>query len=110
MSGERPASPRDPGRAIGLDVRDLDRDIARRLGLRGQARGALVVHVEPLSPAYDAEIRRGYVILEINRKAVESGADYRRATTAARPGDVLTFLVHIASGQRALRTVRVEGE
>ncbi|HSK09009.1 MAG TPA: trypsin-like peptidase domain-containing protein [Vicinamibacterales bacterium] len=110
VSGARPARPRDPGRAIGLDVRDLDRDIARRLGLRGQARGALVVHVEPLSPAYDAEIRRGYVILEINRKAVESGADYRRATTAARPGDVLTFLVHIASGQRALRTVRVEGE
>jgi serine protease Do len=104
-SGE-PAGEDQP--AIGLDVRDLDRDIARRLGLKGDARGALVVHVEPLSPAYDAEIRRGYVILEINRQAVGSAADYRRAAGRARAGEVLTFLVHMTSGQRALRTVRVE--
>ncbi|MBP7568742.1 MAG: Do family serine endopeptidase [Acidobacteria bacterium] len=105
VSGE----PEDEARpAIGLDVRDLDRDIARRLGLRGDSRGALVVHVEPLSPAYDAEIRRGYVILEINRQLVASAADYRRAAGRARAGEVLTFLVHMTSGQRALRTVRVE--
>ncbi len=94
--------------AIGLDVRDLDRDIARRLGLKGSDRGALVVHVEPLSPAYDAEIRRGYVILEVNRQPVGSAAEYRRLAARARAGEVLTFLVHMASGQRALRTVRVE--
>jgi S1-C subfamily serine protease len=105
VSGERE---REAHSAIGLDVRDLDRDIARRLGLKGDNRGALVVHVEPLSPAYDAEIRRGYVILEINRQVVASAADYRRAASRARPGEVLTFLVHMTSGQRALRTVRVE--
>ncbi|MBP1633510.1 MAG: degP [Acidobacteria bacterium] len=97
-----------PGAAIGLDVRDLERDIGRRLGLKAGTHGALVVHVEPLSPAYDAEIRRGSVILEINRREVASAADYRRVAARARPGDVLTFLVHIPSGSRALRTVRVE--
>jgi len=48
------------------------------------------------------------VILEINRREVASAADYRRVAARARPGDVLTFLVHIPSGSRALRTVRVE--
>jgi serine protease Do len=93
---------------IGIDVRDLDREIARRLGLGQNANGVLVVHVEPLSPAYDADIRRGTVILEINRREVRSVSDYRRLTMAAKPGSVLTFLVHVNGGQRALRTVRVE--
>jgi serine protease Do len=98
----------DQAEGIGIDVRDLDREIGRRLGLTTNALGVLVVHVEPLSPAYDADIRRGTVILEINRREVRSAAEYHRITNAAKPGSVLTFLVHVNGGQRALRTVRVE--
>ena len=67
----------EPGRAIGLGVRDLDREAARRLRLPRDVEGVLVAHVEPLSPAYDADLQRGHVILEINRQKVRSAADYR---------------------------------
>jgi serine protease Do len=99
----------EPSGGIGLTVRDLDRDVARRLRLPHDVHGALVSEVEPLSPAYDADIERGYVILEINRQPIASAADYRLLTTKAKPGQVLAFFVVEPGGQHALRTVRIEG-
>ena len=107
------AEPRAPagaeaGNAIGLGVRDLDRESGRRLGLPRDVEGALVAYVEPLSPAYDADLQRGHVILEINRQKVRSAADYERLAATARAGQVLAFLVQMSGGGRALHTVRVE--
>jgi serine protease Do len=96
------------GRAIGLGVRNLDREAARRLGLPRDVEGALIAYVEPLSPAYDADLQRGQVILEINRQRVRSAADYERLAAAAKAGQVLAFLVQLSGGDRALHTVRVE--
>jgi S1-C subfamily serine protease len=65
--------------------------------------------VEPLSPAFDADIERGHVLLEINRKPVRTMDDYRRLTAAVRPGDVLTIYVYKPElNQRALETVKIE--
>ena len=95
---------------IGLSVRDVDGELARKLNLPRGLRGAVVSQVEPLSPAYDSDIERGYVILEINRKKVQSADDYRRLTADARPGAVLMFFMYTPGGQHALRTVRVESQ
>ncbi|MGE5358285.1 MAG: trypsin-like peptidase domain-containing protein [Bacteroidales bacterium] len=102
-----------PGRAapIGLTVRELDRDTMTRLGIPAKVTGVLVSQVDLLSPAYDAEIDRGSVILEINRTRVASVDDFRRLTSAARPGDALTFYVYAPSlGVRSLHTIQVEGQ
>ncbi|HEY3381457.1 MAG TPA: Do family serine endopeptidase [Vicinamibacterales bacterium] len=96
------------GGGIGLTVADLSKKIVRHLRLPSGVRGAIVSKVEPLSPAYDAEIERGDVILEVNRQPVSSAADYRRLTAAAKPGQVLALFVLMPGGQHALRTVRVE--
>ncbi len=112
VDADRPPSPAGHSNstaAIGLGVRGLDGDLARRLRLGRSVGGVIVVDVEPLSPAYDAEIERGDVILEINRQPVASPADYRRLTAAAKPGQVLVFFLVMPGGQHALRTVRVEG-
>ena len=55
--------------------------------------GLLVQRVEPFSPAHDAGILRGQILLEVNRQAVNSVAGYRRAVQASRPGDVLAVFV-----------------
>ena len=47
--------------------------------------------VDPMSPAFDADIERGHVLLEINRQPVRSIEDYRRLTASARPGEVLAL-------------------
>ena len=69
----------------------------------------LITRVEPLSAAFDADVERGTILLEINRQRVESAADFRRIARAAHPGDVLTLYVYAPDvDQRQLKTIRVE--
>ena len=69
----------------------------------------LITRVEPLSSASDADLQRGTVLLELNRKPVASVADYRRVDAAVRPGDILTLYLYAPDvGQRQLKTVRVD--
>jgi S1-C subfamily serine protease len=69
----------------------------------------VVSRVEPMSPGFDAEIERGHVVIEVNRRPVRSIEEFRRLTSMARPGDVLAFYLYIPEiQQRALRTVRLD--
>jgi serine protease Do len=94
---------------LGLSVHEVDAEHAARFRLPDGLRGIVVSQVEPLSPAFDADIERGHVLLEINRKPVRTMDDYRRLTAAVRPGDVLTIYVYKPElNQRALETVKIE--
>jgi serine protease Do len=110
-SGQRDGASRGQPVPIGLTVRDLDKDTVARLGIPRKVSGVLVTQVELLSPAYDGEIERGSVIMEINRTRLSSVEDYRRITGAARPGDPLTFYLYVPSvGRHELHTIQVEGQ
>ena len=78
------ASPLVPGRdsLLGLTVRDLDAAAFNRLKLPQATRGVLITRVDPLSAAYDAELERGTVLMEINpfdQFGVELGKDIARS-------------------------------
>jgi serine protease Do len=94
--------------AIGLTVRDLDGDVRQRYHLPRGLQGVVVWRVEPMSPAHDADIERGAVVLEINRRPVTSAAEYSRLTAGARTGDVLTFYLYVPDSGRTLRAVRID--
>ena len=94
---------------LGVAVRDLDGDDAARLALPSGIRGVLIARVEPLSAGFDADLERGQVILEVNRRPVASARDFERLVAGARPGDVLAVYLYLPDQeQRALRTLRVE--
>jgi serine protease Do len=100
----------DQDGSLGLLVRDLDAAAFNRLNLPSKTRGVLITRVEPLSPSSDADVQRGTVLLEINRKPVTSVDEYRRIASTARPGDVLALYVYSPDlDQRELKTVRIEG-
>jgi Do/DeqQ family serine protease len=106
-------SPADQGqegeRGIGVSVQELTRQLRARWKLPAALSGVIVTRVAPLSPADEADLRHGDVIIEINRTAIRTVGDYRQVAAAAMPGDVLTFYVYDpASGQRALHTLRAE--
>jgi S1-C subfamily serine protease len=62
-----------------------------------------------MSPAFDADIERGHIVLEINRQAVASVGDFQRMTARARPGDILTMYVYKPElNQRTLETVKLD--
>src|SRR5262245_12544281 len=94
---------------LGLTVRDLDANAFNRLDLPAQTRGVLITRVEPLSAAFDAELQRDTVLIEINRKPVRSADEFRRIASASHPGDVVALYVYVPElDQRKLVTVRVE--
>jgi len=102
----QPSSQR--GLPLGLSVRDIDREFADRSNWPAAAGGVVVSRVEPMSPAFDAEIERGHVVLEVNRQPVRSVEDFRRLTSGARSGDVLTLYLFKPESGRALHTVKID--
>lgn len=98
-----------PAVPLGLVVRDLDRGFDGRLEVPESIKGVIVSRVDPTGAAFSAQIHKNYVITEINRRPIESVADYNRIVTAARPGDVLAMYYYDPGlAQRALVTVTVE--
>jgi serine protease Do len=106
----RPPAPEPaPSVPLGISVRELDRRFAGRLEVPDTVQGVIVSRVDPTGAAFSAAVRRGFVIMEINRKPVRSVADYQRIVSAARPGDVLALYYYDpALAQRSLVTVTVE--
>ena len=106
--GERPQPSSQRGQALGLMVRDLDAETAGKLRLPEDATGVLVSRVEPMSPAFDADIARNHVLLEINRQPVRSIEDYRRLTARLQPGEVVALYVYKQETGRELVAVRLD--
>jgi serine protease Do len=97
------AAPSDPPR--GLTVRELDPGLARRLDVPAGISGVVVMRVDPAAASFVPGIHRGFVVMEINRQAVRSAADYQRIVGGARGGDVLAFFGYDTSlGQRLFVT------
>jgi serine protease Do len=100
---------RYPGTSpLGLTVRNLDAELLQHLGLPSGTQGVVVARVDPAGPAFDAEIERGHVLLEINRRPVRSVDDYHRIMSGVHSGDVLTLYVYKPESGHALHTVKID--
>jgi serine protease Do len=78
---------------MGLTVQDLTPEIAESLGLERGTGGVVVSGVEPGSPAEDAQLRRGDVILEVNRKPVKSAGEFSTAVRSTAADKSVLLLV-----------------
>jgi serine protease Do len=83
---------------FGLRVREIDPEIAGRLGLDENAKGVVVTDVDPDSKAGQADIRQGDVIIEINRQPVESIDDYNSQLGKIEKGDTVQMLLRRGGG------------
>ncbi len=109
--GDRLPRPPPPSNEVplGMIVRELDRGVVGRLDIPDSVDGVIVSRVDPGGEAFAAQVRRGFVIIEINRRPVRSVADYERIVSAARPGDVLTLFYYDPSQtQRAVVPITVD--
>ena len=81
--------------ALGLEVSDLDDDLRQQFGL-GDAKGVVITAVEPGGPAADAGLRPGDLVLEVDRKPVDSAEALEKHLAAG--GDSILFLVRRGDG------------
>jgi serine protease Do len=77
---------------LGMTVQNMTPQLAENLGL-DKADGVVVTAVEPGGSADEAGIRRGDVIVEVDRKPVRGVEDYRKAIGGSRKGRGILFLV-----------------
>ena len=87
---------------LGLDVQELTAGLAEKFKIE-EARGVLIVKVEPNSLAQAEGLREGDVIKEVNRAEVVSVAEYAAALARSRHGD--TILLRVLREKRAFYVV-----
>jgi serine protease Do len=92
---------------FGLSFDDLTPDIARQLGLPVETHGALVESVEPFTPASEAGVKRGDVILEVNRQGVSSANRAARELRRISSGQP-AFVLLLRGGNRLFVEMRKE--
>jgi len=85
--------PAEPGREwFGLRVTTVTPDIAKQLGLE-KTEGVVIEGVETGSAAQDAGLRKGDLILEVNRQRIKDENDYRNAMEKIKTGQGVLLLV-----------------
>ena len=77
----------------GVGLNDLTPELREQLQAPNDLRGALIEQVQPGSPADDAGLERGDVILEVNRHRVSSAADVQQALKDVPAGQDALVLV-----------------
>jgi serine protease Do len=92
---------------LGLALADLTPDVRQQLNVPEQVKGAAIQDVRPGSPADDAGLTAGDVILEVNRKPVDSAENVTNAVHSVPSGKDILLLVW-SKGGASYRVVHPE--
>ena len=92
---------------IGVQIEQVSKEVADSLGL-GKVTGAMVVNVEPGSPAAKAGVEAGDIITRFDGKTVEKSSDLPRIVGAVKPGNKATLSVFRRGANKDLTVVVAE--
>ncbi len=81
----------------GITVQNLTPELAQQINVPPTTKGVVVSDVDQSSPAADANLGRGVVVIAVNRQNVTSVSDFKR-------------LMNEAKGKAALLTINVGGQ
>ncbi len=85
------AGPKEEGQ-LGLTVQNITPQLAESLGLK-RPNGVVITSVQPESAAAEAGLRRGDVILEVNRQEIANVDALQNAVKSAKPDSNILFLI-----------------
>lgn len=85
----------EPGKAdkLGLVVKSVSAEDARKLGVPANFKGVYVERVDPESSAAYANIATGDIILEINDSKIQSVEDYMKTVEKLKTGDPVRLFI-----------------
>jgi len=90
---------------LGLMVKEVTPELARNFGL-SETMGLVVVQVESNSPAGEAGMRPGDIILEVDQISMKDLAQFNRKIEKYKAGDTILFLLN-RSGTTLYLTIKV---
>ena len=82
---------------LGFSVQNLTPELAQQLGV-DRPEGVVVTQIDPDSEAYQAGVRRGMVIREVNQQEVKHVQDFRQAVEKAEKSKQVLLLVQSPAG------------
>jgi len=89
---ERPQPASEARPNLGLSVREITPELARNFGL-SETSGVVIVEVQPNSPAQEAGLAPGDLILEIDQVEVKDLEQFNKMTEDYKAGDTILFLI-----------------
>lgn len=92
--------------AIGARISELTPELRQQYRLNETEQGLLVVAVETKTPAYKAGLQRGDLIMEIDHKAVKTGAELKAAWDKLKKGESLHMLIKRGGG--TINVIKIE--
>ena len=92
---------------LGLAVSDLTPDARQQINVPEQVHGVVVQSVRPTSPADEAGIQQGDVIVEVNRKPAQSASQFASEVHQNPEGKDILLLVW-SKGNASYRTLHAD--
>ncbi len=86
---------------LGVEIVEVDRDLAQAFGLK-RPRGALIQRVREGTPAQEAGLREGDIIVEFGGHEIDSSGDLPHVVGATPPGKKVDVVIYREKRKRTL--------
>jgi serine protease Do len=83
---------------LGITIQELTKELAARLGIKDARSGLVITEVKPGSPAEEAGIVSGSIIVEINGQRPETAEKFGEIVVKFKKGDVVRLLLKRPDG------------
>lgn len=93
MTGPTPEEQGEAREKLGMTIQDLDPALRSAYQIDGNVKGVVITHIKPVSPAADASLAEGDVVLEVNGGAISSVSDFR--TAVKKVGDARWLRLYV---------------
>ncbi|MBI3592282.1 MAG: DegQ family serine endoprotease [Nitrospirae bacterium] len=91
-SSQKPEA--DENALSGIAAMDLNRAIAKQLGIDKDEKGVVIVRIEPNSPAEDAGLKKGDIIQEVDRQRITNLNEFNKVISRVKPDDTVLLFVN----------------
>jgi serine protease Do len=92
---------------IGIEVADLTPELTKQFGYKEGTKGVVITQVQPDSPAADAGLHRGTLLVKVDKKLVKDVSALREAFTAATSEKGVLLQVRNPEGDTDFVVVKV---
>lgn len=96
-SADQPQATQGEQAGVGISVQELTPELARQLRLR-DIKGVVVSDIKAGSPADEAGVVRGDLVIEVNGQPIDSIAGFAKAVAPVRKGDMVRLLLRRPNG------------